>query len=88
MVDNVPADKAASLHLKDGGGAAITGVDQDGPACRAGLKRGDIVVAFNGKHGGRAGPVRKPDSFQRSRQFRDDDGHSRRAEQGSEGDTG
>ena len=57
MVDNVPADKAASLHLKDGGGAAITGVDQDGPACRAGLKRGDIVVAFNGKQ------VEGPDQF-------------------------
>ena len=24
-------------------------VDQDGPACKAGLKSGDVVTAFNGK---------------------------------------
>ena len=49
MVESVSPEKAAALHLKDGSGAAITGVDQDGPACRAGLKSGDIVTAFNGK---------------------------------------
>jgi len=48
MVDNVSPETAASLHLKNGG-AAIANVDQDGPACRAGLKGGDIVVAYNGK---------------------------------------
>jgi serine protease Do len=48
MVDNVSPEQAAALHLKDGNGAAITGVDQDGPACRAGLKTGDVVVTFNG----------------------------------------
>ena len=47
MVDNVPPEKAASLHLKNGG-AVIANVDQDGPACHAGLQTGDIVVAFNG----------------------------------------
>src|SRR5450755_946888 len=57
MVDSVSPEKAASLHLKDHSGAAITGVDQDGPACRAGLKSGDIVVAFDGK------PVEGPDQF-------------------------
>ena len=57
MVDNVSPATAASLHLKDGSGAVITGVDQDGPACRAGLKSGDIVVAFNGK------PVEGPEQF-------------------------
>ena len=49
MVDTVPPDVANALHLKDGSGAAITGVDQDGPACLAGLKKGDVVVVFNGK---------------------------------------
>jgi membrane-associated protease RseP (regulator of RpoE activity) len=44
------------LHLKNGG-AAITTVDQDGPACHAGLQSGDIVVAFNGK------PVSTSDQF-------------------------
>jgi len=57
MVESVSLEKAAALHLKDGNGAAITGVDQDGPACRAGLKSGDIVTAFNGK------PVSGPDQF-------------------------
>jgi membrane-associated protease RseP (regulator of RpoE activity) len=57
MVDNVSPTTAASLHLKDGSGAVITGVDQDGPACHAGLKSGDIVTTFNGK------PVTGPDQF-------------------------
>jgi serine protease Do len=57
MVETVSPELAASLHLKDSNGAAITGVDQDGPASRAGLKRGDIVVAFNGK------PVDGPDQL-------------------------
>src|SRR5215472_11156946 len=48
MVDTVSPETAASLHLKNGG-AAITTVDQDGPACRGGLQSGDVVVAFNGK---------------------------------------
>jgi len=48
MVDTVSPETAASLHLKNGG-AAIANVDQDGPACHAGLQTGDIVVAFNGK---------------------------------------
>lgn len=56
MVDNVPPEKAASLHLKNGG-AVIANVDQDGPACHAGLQTGDIVVAFNGT------PVSSPDQF-------------------------
>src|SRR5215469_7315176 len=47
MVDTVSPEKAASLHLKNGG-AVIANVDQDGPACHAGLQTGDIVVAFNG----------------------------------------
>jgi serine protease Do len=49
MVEAVSPEVANALHLKEGSGAAITGVDQDGPACRAGLKTGDVVVAFNGK---------------------------------------
>src|SRR6516162_898057 len=56
MVDGVSPETTASRHLKNGG-AAITTVDQDGPACRAGLQSGDIVVAFNGK------PVTNPEQF-------------------------
>jgi serine protease Do len=57
MVDNVSPEKATALHLKPGTGAAIAGVDQDGPAFRAGLKNGDIVIAFDGK------PVEGADQF-------------------------
>ncbi|MGB8889096.1 MAG: PDZ domain-containing protein [Candidatus Korobacteraceae bacterium] len=40
--------QAASLKLQDSSGALITYVDQDGPACHAGLMENDVVVAFNG----------------------------------------
>jgi membrane-associated protease RseP (regulator of RpoE activity) len=56
MVEKVSPEKAASLHLSNGG-ALIENVDQDGPACHAGLKGGDIVTAFNGK------AVTSPDQF-------------------------
>jgi membrane-associated protease RseP (regulator of RpoE activity) len=56
MVDSVSPETAASLHLKNGG-ALIANVDQDGPACHAGLQTGDIVVTFNGK------PVSSSDQF-------------------------
>jgi membrane-associated protease RseP (regulator of RpoE activity) len=48
MVEKVSPEMASSLHLANGG-ALIENVDQDGPACRAGLKGGDVVTAFNGK---------------------------------------
>src|ERR1019366_6977411 len=38
----------AALRLKEPGGAIITYVDQDGPACHAGLKSNDVIVGFNG----------------------------------------
>src|SRR5664279_3087157 len=56
MVEKVSPETAAALHLSSGG-AAIENVDQDGPACRAGIKNGDIVTAFNGK------PVNDRDQF-------------------------
>ena len=56
MVDTVSPEKAASLHLNNGG-AVIANVDQDGPASHAGLQTGDIVVAFNGT------PVSSSDQF-------------------------
>jgi serine protease Do len=48
MVDKVSPETAAALHITNGG-TLIANVDQDGPACHAGLKGGDIVTAFNGK---------------------------------------
>ncbi len=55
MVEGVSPETASALHLT--GGTAIANVDQDGPACRAGLKSGDIVTGFNGK------PVSGPEQF-------------------------
>jgi hypothetical protein len=57
MVEKVSPEATAAFHLPSGTGTAITNVDQDGPACRAGLKSGDIVTAFNGK------PVTDPEQF-------------------------
>ena len=56
MVDKVSPETAETLHLSNGG-TAIENVDQDGPACRAGIKSGDVVTAYNGK------PVNGPDQF-------------------------
>ena len=56
MVEKVSPEMATSMHLGNGG-ALIENVDQDGPACRAGLKSGDIVTSFNGK------AVTNPDQF-------------------------
>src|SRR5215472_12219190 len=48
MVDKVSPETANALHLNNGG-TLIANVDQDGPACHAGLKGGDIVTAFDGQ---------------------------------------
>ena len=48
MVDKVSPETAAAQHVASGA-TMIANVDQDGPACHAGLKGGDVVTAFNGK---------------------------------------
>jgi Do/DeqQ family serine protease len=47
-IQNVTADLAASLGLGQARGAIVSGVQAGGPADRAGLRRGDVIVAFNG----------------------------------------
>jgi serine protease Do len=44
----VTPEQVSALRLHDAAGAIVTYVDQDGPACRAGLLENDVVVAFNG----------------------------------------
>jgi membrane-associated protease RseP (regulator of RpoE activity) len=56
MVEQVSPETASALHLSSGG-TMIQNVDQDGPACHAGLKGGDVITAFNGK------PVGDPEQF-------------------------
>jgi len=48
-VQDVTSDLADSLNLKNVSGAIISGVANDSPASRAGLKRGDVIVSFNGE---------------------------------------
>ena len=47
-IDAVTPAQASALKLEGASGAIITAIDQDGPACRAGLKDNDVVVGFNG----------------------------------------
>ena len=47
-IQPVTADLAASLGLGQARGAIVSGVQAGGPADRAGVKRGDIITAFNG----------------------------------------
>ncbi len=57
-IDEVTPQTASTLKLSDTSGALITYVDQDGPACKAGLKNNDVVVGFNGSK------VQSPDQLQ------------------------
>ncbi|MDR3746950.1 MAG: PDZ domain-containing protein [Acidobacteriota bacterium] len=47
-IEDISPEVATALQLKDPSGARVTYVDQDGPACRAGLKNDDVIVGFNG----------------------------------------
>jgi Do/DeqQ family serine protease len=48
-IQPVTSDMAASLGLKEVGGAIISSVTAGSAADRAGLKRGDVIKAFNGQ---------------------------------------
>lgn len=48
-VGDVTPDLAESLNLKTARGAAIAGVQDGGPADKAGVKAGDVLVQVNGK---------------------------------------
>jgi serine protease Do len=47
-VDITP-DRARALNLKEERGVEISSVDPEGPAAKAGLKEGDVVLEFNGQ---------------------------------------
>jgi len=48
QITAVTPQRASELKLQEPAGAIITYVDQDGPACHAGLMENDVVVAFDG----------------------------------------
>jgi serine protease Do len=49
MIQKVTPDLAKSFNLKDESGALVGDVTQGGPAEKAGIKAGDIIVEFDGK---------------------------------------
>ncbi len=56
-VGDVPADAIAEFGLRERRGALITTVNPGGPAAKAGLEPGDVIVEYNGK------PVKKRDEL-------------------------
>jgi serine protease Do len=48
QVKEVTSETASALKLQAPAGAVIAYVDQDGPACHAGLLENDVVIAFDG----------------------------------------
>jgi len=48
-VQEIDADRAKTLKLKDVRGAEVTSVADDSPAAKAGVKDGDVILEFNGQ---------------------------------------
>jgi TolB-like protein len=48
-IQDVTAEVAKNLNLKEPTGAFIVGVSENGPAAKAGLRSGDVITAVNGR---------------------------------------
>jgi len=48
-IRNVDSSQVSTLKLKDAKGAQIDVVDQDAPACKAGMKQDDVILEMNGQ---------------------------------------
>jgi len=48
-VQDIDSQRAAALKMKAARGAEVTTVNEDGPAAKAGIKDGDVVLEYNGQ---------------------------------------
>jgi len=48
-IQAVTPDIAESMEMSEPSGALVAGVDEDGPAKKAGIEMGDVIVKFDGK---------------------------------------
>jgi len=58
-IDNVPKDAAESLGIGRARGAYVGNVESGGPADKAGIEAGDIVLKFNGRDIEKAGDLQR-----------------------------
>ena len=49
MIQKITPELAKSFSLKDDSGALVGDVIPDGPAAKAGIQRGDVIIEFNGQ---------------------------------------
>src|SRR5690606_39544083 len=49
-IQEVNRDLASSLGLDKPTGALVADVEPDGPAAKAGIKAGDLIIKFNGRN--------------------------------------
>lgn len=49
MIQEITPDLKDKLNLKDENGALVADVTKGGPADKAGIKRGDVIVSFDGR---------------------------------------
>lgn len=48
-VAEITSDRARALNLKEEAGVEVTRVDEDSPAAKAGVQRGDVILEYNGQ---------------------------------------
>jgi serine protease Do len=58
LIQDLTPDLAKTFGLKEQKGILVSQVTQDSPAERAGLKQGDVIVEFAGKHVEKSGAFR------------------------------
>src|SRR3954447_3389409 len=46
---DITAERAKTLNLKEERGVEVSSVTEDGPAAKAGIKDGDVVLEYNGQ---------------------------------------